>query len=187
MIRLNPDCVVITCDQGDHLPCSVQTLTLQLLGEQAHWLDAEVFNDICGAVMAYLREEEGKATVPLHEFASVLEEVLVGFGLNLPSQGATDQLPRVEKTHVMEWMGEIQDAGLELILYQRLRAGLHRQIHSGRARILWVHGLRSCVKQHLGAQRWGRRCQQLHDQLISFIRQCFDQTAGPGYSLVLHP
>jgi hypothetical protein len=187
MIQLNPNCLVVLCDESQAVPTSVESLTLQILGEQASWLDAGVLKDICGAVLSYLREEQGKQSVPFYEFAEVLEEVLRGFGLSLNSRADESQLPRVVKTNVMDWLHGRQDTGFDLMLFHLLRDGLDQSLQQGEARILWVHGLRHCVKQHLGAQRWGRRCQQFNDQLIAFIRQCFDQKAGPGYSLILHP
>ena len=136
------------------------------------------------AVLSYLREEQGKQSVPFHEFAEVLEEVLVAWPESEP-QADESQLPQVVKT--MSWTVHGQDTGFDLMLFHLLRDGVDQSLQQGEARILWVHGLRHCVKQHLGAQRWGRRCQQFNDQLIAFIRQCFDQKAGPGYSLILHP
>ena len=69
MIQLNPNCLVVLCDESQAVPTSVESLTLQILGEQASWLDAGVLKDICGAVLSYLGEEQGKQSVPFHEFA----------------------------------------------------------------------------------------------------------------------
>jgi hypothetical protein len=35
-------------------------------------------------------------------------------------------------------------------------------------------GLRGCVKQIAGARRWSQRCEQLEDQIISFLRECLN-------------
>ena len=52
MIQLNPNCLVVLCDESQAVPTSVESLTLQFLGEQASWLDAGVLKDICGAVLS---------------------------------------------------------------------------------------------------------------------------------------
>ncbi len=38
-------------------------------------------------------------------------------------------------------------------------------------------GLRGCVKQLAGAQRWSARCEQMQGQIVSYLRECL--TAEP--------
>jgi hypothetical protein len=39
-------------------------------------------------------------------------------------------------------------------------------------KILRFRGLRGCVKQLTGARRWSFRCEQLQDQIVSYMREC---------------
>ena len=41
------------------------------------------------------------------------------------------------------------------------------------------------VKRVLRARRWSRRCQTLSDQVVSFMRQCFDEHAAADCLLVV--
>lgn len=185
MIQLNPDCIMMELEGGNALPCSVEIMTVELLGENASWMDPEILQNICQAVILYLRDELGKESVSFHEFTRVLEEVLRGFGFDMTVPQAVSSSGRVDKTDICEWLGR-QDTGLELILFQRLREELAKRLEHEPPSVLWIHGLRNFVKSQLGARRWSRKCQHLNDQLIAFIRDCFDRQANTGSALVLH-
>ncbi|MDC0325271.1 hypothetical protein OAM01_00775 [bacterium] len=186
MIQLNPDCVVLELDSGNTLPCSVELMTFELLGETASWIDPEILKNVNQAVILYLRDELGKHLVTFHEFSEVLEQVLRGFGFEMTLAPSVDQPSgRVEKTDISDWL-ERKDSGFELMMFQRLRQELSKKLTNEPPCVLWIHGLRNCVKNHLGARRWSRKCQDLNDHLISFIRDCFDRNANSGCSLVVH-
>ena len=53
--------------------------------------------------------------------------------------------------------------------------------------VLRFVGLRGCVKQLAGAQRWSPRCESLSDQIVEFLRQCWQsENASASCSLVVH-
>lgn len=185
MIQLNPDCVMVELENGNALPCSVELLTLEMLGKEASWIDSEILRNICDAVVLYLRDELGKGSVPLYEFAHILEEVLRGFGFDVAVPRKSQPTRPVCKTDLADWLGR-QELGFDLMLFQRLREELTRRLLQKPAGVLWIHGTRNCVKAHLGARRWSRKCQQLHDQMVAFIRECFDREADAGSSLIVH-
>ncbi len=186
MIQLNPNCVVLELQGGNTLPCSVELMTVELLGESASWIDPEILKNINQAVILYLRDELGKHLVSFHEFAEVLEQVLKGFGFDM-TLPRTELAPsgRIEKTDIADWLGR-KDQGLELMMFQRLRSELSKKLNNEPPCVLWIHGLRACVKSHLGARRWSRKCQDLNAQLISFLRDCFDRNANSDCLLVVH-
>ncbi len=186
MIQLNPDCVVLELNDGNSLPCSVELMTVDLLGENASWIDPAILKNINQAVILYLREELGKHLVSFQEYAEVLEQVMKGFGFDFSLNTPTNASPtQVEKTDISDWLGR-KECGFELMMFQRLRKELSRKLTEQPPGVLWIHGLRKCVKNHLGARRWSRKCQDLNDQMISFIRECFDRNAQPDCSLILH-
>lgn len=186
MIQLNPDCVVLELESGNTLPCSVELMTVELLGETASWIDPEILRNINQAVILYLRDELGKHLVSFQEFSEVLEQVLKGFGFDLAlPRSAVTKSGGVEKTNIADWLGR-KDQGFELMMFQRLRKELSKKLSNEPPGVLWIHGLRECVKNQLGARRWSRKCQDLNDQLISFIRECFDRSAHSDCSLVVH-
>ena len=185
MIQLNPDCVMVELENGKALPCSVELLTVEMLGEKASWMDPEILQNICEAVMLYLRDELGKGSVPFHEFAQVLKDVLRGFGFEVCIPKKSHPSLPVRKTDLADWLGR-QELGFDLMLFQRLREELTERLLEEPAGVLWIHGTHNCVKAHLGARRWSRKCQQLNDQLVAFIRECFDREANAGSSLIVH-
>lgn len=176
---------MVELEDGKALPYSVELLTVEMLGEKASWMDPEILQNICEAVMLYLRDELGKGSVPFHEFAHVLEEVMRGFGFEVSAPKAPQPTQPVRKTDLSDWLGR-QELGFDLMLYQRLREELSERLLEEPNGVLWIHGTHNCVKAHLGARRWSRKCQQLHDQLVAFIRECFDREANTGSSLIVH-
>ena len=88
MIQLNPDCVVLELEGGNNLPCSVELMTVELLGETSSWMDPEILKNINHGVIVYLRDELGKQLVSFEEFAEVLKKI----GFRLPRRQLS-QLP----------------------------------------------------------------------------------------------
>jgi hypothetical protein len=70
-----------------------------------------------------------------------------------------------------------------LLFFRQLRQELKRQLGQS-PNVLRFHGLHGCVKQLAGAQRWNRRCQTLHDQIVDYLRSCW-QTEPASQSCAL--
>jgi hypothetical protein len=65
-----------------------------------------------------------------------------------------------------------QSAGsLELFFFPALRLELQSQLRQS-PKVLRFRGLRGCVKQLAGAQRWSVRCDLLQEQIVSYLREC---------------
>ncbi len=74
---------------------------------------------------------------------------------------------------------------LELFFFPHLRDELRAQL-SQSPRVLRFRGLRRCVKQLTGAQRWSARCEKMQEQVVEYLRGCL--TAEPeqnGCALVV--
>jgi hypothetical protein len=74
--------------------------------------------------------------------------------------------------------------GCELFFFQRLRTELRTQLQTA-PRIVRFQGLRSCVKQLAGRQRWCPRCQTLNDQIVEYLRECFTSEQANDCNLVV--
>ena len=74
--------------------------------------------------------------------------------------------------------------GFELIFYAALRDEVRRGLKTS-PEILWFKGLRGCVKDLTGAQRWCRRCEAMSDQIVDFLRGCLSQESKGGDSCAL--
>ena len=69
--------------------------------------------------------------------------------------------------------------------FPRLRDELQALLRQS-PQMLCFQGLRQCVKQLSGAQRWSRRCQELQDQIVEFLRTCMSrETSGTSCALVV--
>jgi hypothetical protein len=177
MIQLNPDALVFKTTQGDLIPCSAERVTIELIGDSAKDLDPEVIRHAAAAVLHYFKEELHKDLVSVAEFSQALEKVLSGLGL-VVGQESPDTPPPAPLVYEADLcrIASSSGKGCELFFFNNLRAEFRRQ-EAMTGRIIRFSGLRRCVKQLVGAQKWSRRCQTLSDEIVVFSRSCF-QTAG---------
>ena len=169
MILLRSDCLVFEMSNGDYIPCSVSTVTVELIGSAVEHLDREVVQHAAAAVLHYFHHELQRNTVTVTEFTDALETALRGLGLNVtcdlpakPVRAADSDLRRIAS-----------DAGndFELGFFARLRDEVRKEIQTA-PEMIRFSGLRSCVKQLSGAHRWCPRCERLSDQIVEFLRGC---------------
>lgn len=170
MIQLRTDCLVFETASG-RVPCSVQQVAVELVGEAAGAVDAEVLRHAAAGVLHYFKEELGRDYVTVGEFSQALARVLRGFGLNVLAD-EPEPLPALAGApfDLRRLAGE-SGTGYELVFFQRLREELHRQLAAS-PQVVHLTGLRGCVKQLVVARRWCPRCRRLSDQILSFLRQC---------------
>jgi len=178
MIQLKSDCLIFKTHDGTNVPCSVEWVTLELMGEGAELIDAEVVRHASAAVLHYFKHELHRQSVSVGEFAIALEKVLQSFGLSVYADHQSDEpaksdSPRVLESNLNELANHAANEGFELLFFPHLRQELKRQLDQS-PNVLRFHGLRDCVKQLTGADRWNPRCQSLHDQIVDFLRSCWE-------------
>jgi hypothetical protein len=176
MITLAEDCIVFRDASGEGIPCSAEMISVELIGENASMFDAEFIKQAAGAVLHYFRDELGRQTVTMAEFSLALENVLRGFKLaaaKTPKKAVADPVARVAQSDLCRLVAE-SDNGGELIFFPRLRDELRAQLQQS-PQMLCFRGIRSCVKQLIGAQRWSDRCQSLQDQIVEYLRTCMSR------------
>jgi hypothetical protein len=179
MIILAEDCLVLRDASGEGIPCSAETISVELIGENASMFDAEFIKQAAGAVLHYFRDELGRQSVTMAEFSMALENVLLGFKLAAGNKvaadkkAAVDPAARVAQSDLCRLAAETDNGG-ELIFFPRLRDELRAQLQQS-PQMLCFRGIRSCVKQLTGARRWSHRCQSLHDQIVEFLRSCMSR------------
>ncbi len=83
MIQLRQDCLWLKGEDGEVIPCSVEQITLEIIGGAKGGLDPEVLRHAAAAVLHYFKVELSRETVTVTEFAEALSRVLAGFGLTL--------------------------------------------------------------------------------------------------------
>ena len=179
MIQLHSDCLVFETSNGEAIPCSAEMVTVELIGEAVASLDRELVRNAAAAVLHYFKHELGKNYVTVGEFSMALERVLRGFGLSVKSantQEASTTSARVAESDLRQLACE-SGKGFELLFFPRLRDEVKAQL-SQSPRLLRFVGLRSCVKQLNGTQRWTTNCQKLSDQIVEFLRHCLTNQHG---------
>src|SRR5580700_4383296 len=178
MIILAEDCLVLRDASGEGIPCSAETISVELIGENASMFDAEFIKQAAGAVLHYFRDELGRTSVTMAEFSMALENVLLGFKLAAAKQDAAGPAaacpPKLIAQSDLFRLAAETDNGGELIFFPRLRDELRAQL-SQSPQMLCFRGIRGCVKQLTGARRWSHRCQSLHDQIVEFLRSCMSR------------
>jgi hypothetical protein len=179
MIALSSECLLFQLTNGEIIPCSPSMVSIELVGDSDGALDPEVLRHAAASVFHYFKKELHRETVTVVEFAGALEKVLRNLGLTLYA-GETEE-PATQKmieTDLGSFTHE-SDSSLELFFFPRLRDELRTRLRQS-PRVLRFRGLRGCVKQLAGAQRWSARCEMIQDQIIEFLRQCM--TAEPEQS-----
>ena len=169
MIALQNDCLLFQLATGESVPCSAEMISVEIVGGQARDLDPEVLRHAAASVFHYFKKELMRESVSVGDFAVALERVLRQLGLTLHENELATAREIVESDlRVIA----CQSAGsLELFFYPALRHELQSQLKQS-PKVLRFRGLRGCVKQLTGAQRWSQRCDVLQEQIVAYLREC---------------
>jgi hypothetical protein len=184
MIALQSDCLIFQLNNGESVPCSPEMISVELVGDSGGLLDPEVLRHAAASVFHYFKKELDRETVTVGEFAGALEKVLRRLGLTLSADGFEARPPETIETDLGLFANQSGDS-LELFFFPRLRDELRAQLRQS-PRVLRFRGLRGCVKQLAGAQRWSARCEKMQEQVVEYLRECL--TAEPeqnGCALVV--
>ena len=169
IIRLKKDCLVFQTNCGHQVPCSAEWVTLELIGDAASRVDPDLIRHSAAAVLHYFKEELHRDLVPVAEFAAALEHALCAVGLSF-FDGAGPCPLRVVESQLPELMKSAGATG-ELFLLPQLRRELARRLGQSPQLVRFI-GLRPCVKQLAGRNRWCPSCESLSDQIVDYIRTC---------------
>lgn len=184
MITLATDCLLFQLAGGESIPFSADMISVDLMGETAIWFDPDFVRHAAKAVFHYFQRELGRQTVTLAEFAEALEKVLKGFKPSTPEPLEQPRTTEVAQSDLRQ-LASSSAYGCELFFFPRLRDELRAQMQQ-KPRMLRFHGLRGCVKQLVGAQRWTPRCQLLEEQIVAYLRECLSaEVSQKEFSLVV--
>jgi hypothetical protein len=169
MIQLHPDYLIFQTSQGELIPCSAESVTIELIGEASSVLDQETVRQAAAAVVHYFKQELKQETVSVGEFSRALEKVLNSFGYEVSATANEAREVSVAVADLEEIASRSND--FELGFFQNLRSEFHRHFESG-LDVLSFQGLRPSVKMLVGRKRWCHRCDALSDQIVDFLREC---------------
>jgi hypothetical protein len=189
MIQLKSDCLIFQTNDGEQVPCSAEWVTLELMGEGAELVDPEVVRHASAAVLHYFKHELQRQHVSVGEFALALEKVLRSFGLSVYADHEADPSSAGEwlvlESNLHHLANTAAADGFELLFFPQLRQELKRHMSQAPS-VVRFHGLRDCVKHLAGSNRWNRRCQRLNDQIVDFLRSCWEtENARPTSALIV--
>jgi hypothetical protein len=183
MIQLKYDCLIFQTHCGHQVPCSAEWAALELIGDASPLADPELIRHAAAAVLHYFKHELNRQFVSVGEFAGALDCALRSVGLSL--FGGAELAPaRVMDSQLPELMKSAGKSG-ELFFFPELRRELRRQLEEA-PQMVRFNGLRPCVKQLAGANRWGPRCENLSDQIVEYLRTCWQSdTSGHPCTMVV--
>jgi hypothetical protein len=175
MIALQSDHLIFQMTNGESVPCSAEMITVEIAGNSDGLIDAEMLRHAAASVFHYFKCELARQTVTVGEFALALEKVLRNFGLTLYADEPPPLTQQILEADLALLARESAES-LELFFFPRLRDALRTQLRQS-PQVLRFRGLRGCVKQLAGAQRWSARCEKMQEQIVGYLRECL--TAEP--------
>jgi len=172
MIALISDCLLFRLASGESVPFSAEMISVELVGDVAGKFDPEILHHATASVFHYFKNELGRETVTVGEFAGALEKALRGLGFNVSSDEpeSRHERPGIGEADLLMLARESGESR-ELFFFPRLRGELRAQLRRT-PRLVRFRGLRGCVKQLAGARRWGLRCDRLEEQIVEYLRGC---------------
>lgn len=171
MISLASGCMLFKLPSGESIPFSAEMISIEVVGDGVSSLDPDVVQHAATSVFHYFKHDLARQTVSVGEFAEVLEKVLRGLGFQVDNSEPSPTAAQPGGADLRRLARESEDA-LELFFFPRLRDELRTQLRQS-SQVVRFRGLRGCVKHLARARRWSPRCQNLHDQIVSYLRECF--------------
>ena len=175
---MNPtktDCLMFQTTTGQQILCSAEWVSLELIGDGVVQINPEMVRHASAAVLHYFKHEMNRETVSVGEFAAALEKALRGMGLGVVTETRPESLLVLE-SDLVELMKSAGENG-ELFFFPHLRQELKRHLGAS-PQIVRFNGLRACAKQLAGADRWSRRCEDMSDRLVDYLRTCWVSETG---------
>jgi hypothetical protein len=170
MIALQSNCLFFQLASGESVPCSAEMISIELVGDANGFLDPEILRHAAASVFHYFKNDLERQTVTIGEFSLALEKALRNLGLTIRPGEFGSHSQEIIETDLGLFTRQ-SDSSLELFFFPRLRDELRAQLRQS-PRLVRFHGLRACVKELAGAQRWSARCEKMRDQIVGYLREC---------------
>lgn len=180
MIALAADCILLRQPNGESKPVNAGTIAIEIITDGETPFDEAFVKEASAAVLHYFKQEQGRESVTLGEFAEALEKVLQGFKfVETSSANSSDPAePQVLEADLQQLAADSGEA-FELTFFPRLRDEMRTRLQQS-PQLLRFRGLRNCVLQLTGARRWSPRCQSLEEQIVEYLRHCLTAEPHPA-------
>ena len=170
MIQANGDIAWVKFADGHLVPFDEQRLALsiQSVAERAGHSDWWLAESIAAAIHMYVIKCHVDDPIPTSEIVEIVTAVLATLGFkNISEAFAGDE--RSAAIH-LDTLAPQMGAAFELEFFRRLDDALHAASDK-RLSVIEVDGLRACVMQLRGAQRWTAGCRRLAEEIVTYVRE----------------
>src|SRR5678815_3620123 len=93
MIQLHPDCLIFRTSQGELIPCSAESVTIEMIGDASSLIDPETVREAAAAVVHYFKYDLHRDTVSVAEFSDALQRALRCFGFDVTTTTFENGVP----------------------------------------------------------------------------------------------
>lgn len=183
MIWLGSDYLMFQMPSGESVAFSSDAIAVEIVDETDGELDPNMVRQAASAVYHYFKDELGRQSVTVREFAQAMEKALEGFEISIVSA----EQHRITRSVAEADLCRIaQDSGraFELTFFPRLRDELKTQL-IGAPNVIRFTGLRRCVKELTGAKRWSSRCTAMEEQIVGYVRGCLNADAAKAGCMLM--
>ena len=169
MIQERHDIAWVRGGDGRLTPFDAARLTdsLQQAAAIAGHTDSLLAESVASAVYLFARDGTPDATIDVAEIAEIVLAVLSMLDSKDIARAYAQRRQWAEIR--LDRMAASTQTGFELEFYHRLDREL-RTLTDEELELVQLRGLRSCVMQLQGAQRWGLACRSLADDIVGFVR-----------------
>lgn len=171
MICLLNDQIFLGSPGEGAVPCSIDQITLELVGSAVGHVKPEVLREATAAVLHYFKEEMGRIQITPEEFGEALGKVLTGLGVSIEITEVLSE-PAGSCVTIREDLRALaMEAGKlgELGFFPKLHEVLRRSLEEGGTTVEF-RGLRPAVKQLLGRKHWNQSCRELEERILETLR-----------------
>jgi len=164
-------------------------IVVEITGKQNELPDEDLVVQAVSAVIYYIRTDLMVDTISVEKFSTLLETVLEGFGFIVETKvknGRTKKMDNGKPEPITVDLQKVVDdigSGYELFFFNRLQQTVSKCIELN-PKFVYLYGLQDCVKKLTGVKRWNYRCQNLSEDIVSFVREQF-QTNNKGLNCAL--
>lgn len=175
-------------DSGEMLRIEGE-IVVELAGKQNELPDRDLITQAVSAVIHYIRTDLMVDTIPVKDFSILLETVLEGFGYIVDTKvknGRTEKMDNGKPEPLSVDLQKVVDdigSGYELFFFNHLQQTVSKCLELN-PKFIYLYGLQDCVKKLTGMKRWSYRCQNLSEDIVSFVREQF-QSNNKGLNCAL--
>lgn len=140
--------------------------------------------DISRGVESFLTKHFKGSVIDSADLFARIEKTLASLGLDDVAANI-DRTPPPVRVSLSE-LARRAGAGYELAFFRLLEEQL-RSATTGGAQRVEVHGMKNCVRRLSSSKRWSRRCDQLENEITSFVEHARERAAcaQPGLKLLI--